>query len=53
MVDIGLFPNSNPRKFQQVEPGEKDEHHREDKIRSAPKLNLEEYNEAIGKLNNP
>jgi hypothetical protein len=53
MVDIGLFPNSNPRKFQQVEPGEKDEHHREDKIRSAPKLNLDEYNAAIEKLNIP
>lgn len=53
MVDIGLFPNSNPRDFQQVQPGQKDEHHREDKIRSAPRLNLEEYNEYIGKLNLP
>jgi hypothetical protein len=53
MVDIGLFPNSNPRKFQQVEPGQKDEHHREDKIRSAPKLNLEEYHAYIAKLELP
>lgn len=43
MLDIGLFPNANPRNFQQIEPGQKDERHREDKIRSAPKLNLEEF----------
>lgn len=47
MVDIGLFPNSNPRKFQQIEPGQKDEHKREDKIRSSPKLNLEEFDRSI------
>lgn len=43
MLDIGLFPNSNPRNFQQIEPGQKDENQREDKIRSAPKLNLDEF----------
>lgn len=43
LIDIGLFPNANPRKFQQVEPGQKDERSREDKIRSAPKLNLDDY----------
>lgn len=43
LIDIGLFPNSNPRKFQQVEPGQKDERSREDKIRSAPKLNLDDF----------
>ena len=47
LVDIGLFPNSNPRNFQQVEPGQKDERSREDKIRSAPKLNLEEFQHYI------
>jgi hypothetical protein len=50
MVDIGLFPNANPRTFQQVEPGQKDEHHREDKIRSSPKLNLVEFKEHIDSL---
>ena len=50
MIDIGLFPNANPRNFQQVEPGQKDEHHREDKIRSAPKLNLVEFKEHIDSL---
>lgn len=51
MIDIGLFPNSNPRDFQQVEPGQKDAHHREDKIRSAPKLNLVGFQEYINQRN--
>jgi hypothetical protein len=53
MLDIGLFPNSNPRGFQQVEPGQKDEHHREDKIRSAPKLDLERFRQSIDELKLP
>lgn len=44
MIDVGLFPNANPRDFQQVEPGKKDHRAREDKIRSAPKLNLIDFN---------
>jgi len=52
MLDIGLFPNSNPRNFQQVEPGQKDSHHRDDKIRSAPKLNLVDFFEHINTLEN-
>ena len=51
MLDIGLFTNSNPRKFQQIEPGQRDEHHREDKIRSAPKLNIEEFSQEMKTLN--
>lgn len=47
MVDIGLFPNSNPRNFTQIEPGQKDERSREDKLRSAPKLNLNLYHQYI------
>ena len=47
MLDIGLFPNANPRHFQQVEPGERDSRSREDKIRSAPRLNLEEFKKNI------
>lgn len=53
MLDIGLFPNANPRGFQQVEPGQKDEHHREDKIRSAPKLDLERFSQSISELKLP
>jgi hypothetical protein len=51
MVDIGLFPNSNPRNFQQIEPGQKDERGREDRIRSAPKLHLSSFKEYIEQLN--
>ncbi|WP_155975723.1 hypothetical protein [Daejeonella oryzae] len=47
LIDIGLFPNANPRNFQQVEPGQKDDEGREDKLRSSPKLNLELLNEFI------
>ena len=51
MVDIGLFPNSNPRGFTQIEPGQKDERSREDKLRSAPKLNLSLYEDFIASQN--
>jgi len=51
MVDIGLFPNSNPRNFIQIEPGQKDENSREDRLRSAPKINLSLYEEYIKSQN--
>lgn len=50
MVDIGLFPNSNPRNFQQIEPGQKDEKGRDDRIRSAPKLHLNNFKDYIEHL---
>lgn len=50
MVDIGLFPNSKPQNFKQIEPGDKDSEGREDKVRSAPKLNLSKYKEYIDSL---
>ncbi|EKO3944204.1 hypothetical protein F7U70_003110 [Vibrio fluvialis] len=53
MLDIGLFPNANPRDFQQVEPGQTDDKHRQDKIRSAPKLDLESINTQVEALNLP
>ncbi|MFM1662090.1 hypothetical protein [Aeromonas salmonicida] len=53
MLDIGLFPNSNPRDFQQVEPGQTDENHRQDKIRSAPKLDLVLFSEQMEALKLP
>ncbi len=51
MVDIGLFPNANPRDFRQILPDEKDNRGREDKIRSAPKINLTKFQEFIDNLN--
>lgn len=53
MLDIGLFPNANPRDFQQVEPGQTDDKHRQDKIRSAPKLDLESFSAQIAALKLP
>jgi len=50
LIDIGLFPNANPRNFKQVEPGQKDDEGREDKLRSSPKLNLESLNKFIASL---
>lgn len=50
MVDIGLFPNANPRDFKQILPDEKDEKGREDKIRSAPKLSIPKFQEYIDDL---
>lgn len=50
MVDVGLFPNANPRNFQQIQPGEKDDRGRDDKIRSAPKINLPRFQEYIDNL---
>ena len=50
MLDIGLYPNSRPRNFRQIEPGEKDEEGREDKIRSAPKLILKNFEGYIDNL---
>ncbi len=49
--DISLFPNANPRNFTQIEPGQKDERSREDKLRSSPKLNLENFKKHIIDLN--
>lgn len=50
MVDIGLFPNSNPRDFKQILPDEKDDRGRDDKIRSAPKLAISRFQEYIDSL---
>jgi hypothetical protein len=47
MIDIGLYPNSKPRNFNQIEPGTSDDKSRKDQIRSAPKLNLFELNERV------
>ena len=50
LVDIGLFPNANPRNFKQVEPGQRDAEGRSDRIRSAPKLNLQRFEDYIANL---
>ncbi|HPE10076.1 MAG TPA: hypothetical protein PLT28_10035 [Saprospiraceae bacterium] len=42
MLDIGLYTNSKPRNFTQIEPGASDDKSRKDQIRSAPRINLDE-----------
>lgn len=51
LVDVGLFPNANPRNFNQVEPGQKDDEGREDKIRSSPRINLQHFEDYMNGLN--
>lgn len=51
IIDISLFPNANPRNFKQIEPGQRDERNREDKLRASPKLNLENFKNHIENLN--
>lgn len=50
MIDIGLYPNSKPRNFNQIEPGQTDEAGRKDQIRSAPKIDLSQFKAYIDGL---
>lgn len=40
ILDIGLYENSRPRNFNQVEPGSQDSKSRKDDLRSSPKVSL-------------
>lgn len=40
MIDIGLYPNSKPQKFKQIDLTYKDSEGRKDAIRSCPKVSL-------------
>ncbi|NUY82730.1 AAA family ATPase [Flavobacterium sp. MAH-1] len=50
MIDIGLYPNSRPRNFNQIEPGQTDDAGRRDQIRSAPKISLQDFKKYIDDL---
>lgn len=50
MIDVGLYDNSRPRNFKQIEPGVTDENFRKDNIRSCPKLNLKNLESEVGKV---
>lgn len=50
MIDIGLYPNSKPR-ITQIEPGLVDEEGRKDNIRSAPKVDLDDFKQYVTNLN--
>lgn len=45
MLDVSLYANSRPRGFSQLEPGTTDDKSRRDKIRAAPRLELEGLHE--------
>jgi len=47
MIDIGLYTNSKPRNFNQIEPGASDDKARKDKIRASPRLNLDELSQEL------
>lgn len=40
MLDVGLYDNSRPRNFKQIQPGSRDEKSRKDALRASPKLDL-------------
>lgn len=42
IIDVGLYENSRPRNFNQIEPGAADEKSRKDAIRAAPRISLSE-----------
>ena len=43
MIDVGLYDNSRPRNFTYIEPGSADNKGRKDKMRAAPKLNVDQF----------
>ena len=47
IIDIGLYENSRPRNFNQVEPGSQDSKSRKDQLRASPKLILSELAERV------
>jgi len=47
ILDIGLYDNSRPRNFLQIEPGQRDEKSRKDDLRASPVFDLQKLNESI------
>lgn len=42
ILDVGLYDNSRPRNFTQLEPGATDDKSRRDRMRASPRLDLEQ-----------
>lgn len=49
ILDIGLYDNSRPRNFNQIDPGQRDEKARKDEWRASPVLPLEKLREPLPK----
>jgi hypothetical protein len=45
IIDLGLYENARPRKFNQVEPGQMDDRSRKDELRASPVFDLEWFEE--------
>lgn len=52
ILDVGLYENSRPRNFNQVEPGSHDSKSRKDQLRASPKLVLSELAERVREFTN-
>lgn len=42
IIDVGLYDNSRPRNFSQLEPGSTDDRSRRDELRASPRLDVHE-----------
>jgi hypothetical protein len=47
ILDVGLYENSRPRNFTQVEPGSQDSRSRKDQLRASPRLDLSTLAEKV------
>lgn len=50
LIDVGLYDNSRPRNFKQIEPGTKDEKSRKDDLRASPYIELAKLTQNIKKV---
>lgn len=47
MLDVGLYENSRPRNFNQIEPGATDAKSRKDELRASPRIDLKQLSDKI------
>lgn len=50
MLDVGLYDNSRPRDFNQIEPASTDDRSRKDDLRASPRLDLAKLHEGLVEL---
>ncbi len=49
ILDIGLYENSRPRNFEQVDPGSRDDKARKDSLRASPVVEVKRFHEQLPK----
>ena len=52
ILDVGLYENSRPRNFSQVEPGSEDSRSRKDQLRASPRLVLGDLSNRVREFSN-